>query len=128
MHGCVSNYYLIVGMSIWLFLGGLQVWFVHGWVCPQVPRYCVSLPGDVYVHGDIHGATSVIVKNSHQKAPIPPKTLNEAGFMAVCYSSAWDARIVTSAWWVYHNQVSLSSGIQWNLQIKGIWGQPFCPL
>ena len=38
--------------------------------------------------------------------PVPPKTLNEAGFMAVCYSSAWEARIVTSAWWVYHHQVS----------------------
>ena len=65
--------------------------------------YVVS--GDVYVHADIHGATSVVVKNSQPKAPIPPKTLNEAGFMAVCYSSAWDSRIVTSAWWVYHNQV-----------------------
>jgi hypothetical protein len=26
--------------------------------------------------------------------------------MAVCNSAAWDARIVTSAWWVYHDQVS----------------------
>ena len=36
---------------------------------------------------------------------MPPKTLNEAGHMAVCYSSAWDARIIISAWWVYHHQV-----------------------
>ena len=75
----------------------------------------MSPPGDVYVHADIHGATSVIVKNNHQKEPIPPKTLNEAGFMAVCYSSAWDARIVTSAWWVYHNQVCPAVGG------SGIW-------
>ena len=26
--------------------------------------------------------------------------------MAVCYSAAWEARIVTSAWWVHHQQVS----------------------
>ncbi|XP_059675363.1 ribosome quality control complex subunit NEMF isoform X3 [Gavia stellata] len=38
--------------------------------------------------------------------PIPPRTLTEAGTMALCYSAAWDARIVTSAWWVSHNQVS----------------------
>lgn len=38
--------------------------------------------------------------------PVPPKTLNEAGAMALCYSAAWDARVVTSSWWVYHDQVS----------------------
>lgn len=37
--------------------------------------------------------------------PIPPKTLNEAGTMTVCYSSAWDAKVVTSAWWVHPDQV-----------------------
>lgn len=37
--------------------------------------------------------------------PIPPRTLTEAGTMALCYSAAWDARVVTSAWWVSHNQV-----------------------
>ena len=60
----------------------------------------------MYVHADLHGATSVVVKNSRRGSPIPPKTLEEAGFMAVCYSTAWDSRIVTSAWWVYHHQVS----------------------
>lgn len=38
--------------------------------------------------------------------PIPPRTLTEAGTMALCYSAAWDARVVTSAWWVTHSQVS----------------------
>ncbi|TSW08327.1 Nuclear export mediator factor NEMF [Bagarius yarrelli] len=37
---------------------------------------------------------------------VPPRTLTEAGTMAVCYSAAWDAKVVTSAWWVHHNQVS----------------------
>lgn len=47
-----------------------------------VKRY--MRPSDVYVHADIHGASSVIVKNPSND-PIPPKTLNEAGVMAVCY-------------------------------------------
>ncbi|XP_074765131.1 ribosome quality control complex subunit NEMF isoform X2 [Athene noctua] len=62
-------------------------------------------PGDVYVHADLHGATSCVIKNPSGEA-IPPRTLTEAGTMALCYSAAWDARVVTSAWWVSHNQVS----------------------
>ena len=38
--------------------------------------------------------------------PIPPKSLNEVGAMAICNSAAWDAKVVTSAWWVHHDQVS----------------------
>ncbi|XP_064599750.1 ribosome quality control complex subunit NEMF-like [Liolophura sinensis] len=68
-----------------------------------VKRYLRS--GDVYVHADLHGASSVIVKNNTGD-PIPPKTLNEAGTMAICNSAAWDAKVVTSAWWVYPDQVS----------------------
>ena len=64
-----------------------------------------SPTGDLYVHADLHGATSVIIKNPTGQ-PVPPKTLNEAGCMAVSYSAAWEARIVTSAWWVHHSQVS----------------------
>ena len=40
--------------------------------------------------------------------PVPPKTLNEAGTMALCYSAAWDAKVITSAWWVYHDQVGVA--------------------
>lgn len=68
-----------------------------------VKRY--MKPGDIYVHADVHGASSVVIKN-FQGSDIPPKTLNEAGTMAICYSTAWEAKIVTSAWWVYHHQVS----------------------
>lgn len=68
-----------------------------------VKRYMKS--NDIYVHADLHGASSVIIKNP-AGGQIPPKTLNEAGIMAVCNSTAWDAKIVTSAWWVYSNQVS----------------------
>ncbi|XP_049622979.1 ribosome quality control complex subunit NEMF [Suncus etruscus] len=68
-----------------------------------VKRYLT--PGDIYVHADLHGATSCVIKNPTGE-PIPPRTLTEAGTMALCYSVAWDARVITSAWWVYHHQVS----------------------
>ena len=60
---------------------------------------------DVYVHADIHGASSVIIKNTSGNA-VPPKTLNEAGTMAICYSVAWEANVITNAWWVNADQVS----------------------
>uniref|UniRef100_A0A672PVD6 Nuclear export mediator factor n=1 Tax=Sinocyclocheilus grahami TaxID=75366 RepID=A0A672PVD6_SINGR len=68
-----------------------------------VKRYLRA--GDVYVHADLHGATSCVIKNPSGEA-VPPRTLTEAGTMAVCYSAAWDAKVVTSAWWVHHHQVS----------------------
>ncbi|XP_020860443.1 ribosome quality control complex subunit NEMF isoform X2 [Phascolarctos cinereus] len=68
-----------------------------------VKRYLT--PGDLYVHADLHGATSCVIKNPTGE-PVPPRTLTEAGTMALCYSAAWDARVITSAWWVYHHQVS----------------------
>ncbi|XP_068573922.1 ribosome quality control complex subunit NEMF [Cebidichthys violaceus] len=68
-----------------------------------VKRYLRA--GDIYVHADLHGATSCVIKNP-SGVPIPPRTLTEAGTMSVCYSAAWDAKIITSAWWVHHHQVS----------------------
>ncbi|XP_056151602.1 ribosome quality control complex subunit NEMF-like [Lampris incognitus] len=68
-----------------------------------VKRYLRA--GDIYIHADLHGATSCVIKNPSGD-PIPPRTLTEAGTMAVCYSAAWDAKIITSAWWVHHHQVS----------------------
>ena len=60
---------------------------------------------DSYVHADIHGATSIIVKNKSSD-PLPPKTMMEAGCFALCQSSAWNNKIVTSAYWVHAEQVS----------------------
>ncbi|KAK1059839.1 hypothetical protein LTR74_012356 [Friedmanniomyces endolithicus] len=64
--------------------------------------------GDVYVHADLHGAASVIIKNNPAtpEAPIPPSTLGQAGHLAVCTSSAWESKAVMSAWWVHGEQVS----------------------
>lgn len=68
-----------------------------------VKRYMKN--NDIYVHADLHGASTVIIKNEFTE-PVPPKTLVEAGNMAVCYSSAWDSKIATTSWWVYPKQVS----------------------
>ncbi|ORZ33739.1 fibronectin-binding protein A N-terminus-domain-containing protein [Catenaria anguillulae PL171] len=93
-------------------------------------------PGDVYIHCDLHGAPSIIIKNMRgastggdgdkvkpaalgpkelAKDPsggfpeIPPSTLAQAGNMALCLSKAWDSKTVTSAYWVWWHQVSKSA-------------------
>lgn len=63
-------------------------------------------PQDIYVHADVHGASSVVIKNPNGQQQVPPKTLNEAGTMAICYSVAWDAKVITNSYWVYGEQVS----------------------
>ncbi|KAJ4263759.1 hypothetical protein NW762_005792 [Fusarium torreyae] len=67
--------------------------------------------GDIYCHADLHGASSVIIKNNPQTpdAPIPPATLSQAGSLAVCSSVAWDSKAGMSAWWVNADQVSKSA-------------------
>lgn len=67
--------------------------------------------GDVYVHADLQGAASIIVKNKtgQLRNLIPPSTLAEAGTLAVITSSAWDSKAVMSAWWVAASQVSKRS-------------------
>ena len=64
--------------------------------------------GDKYVHADLNGAASVIVKNKPEmsESPIPPSTLSQAGTLAVATSSAWDSKAVMSAWWVDASRVS----------------------
>lgn len=69
-----------------------------------VKRYMSK--GDLYVHAELHGASSTVIKNHKPDNPVPPLTLNQAGCFTVCHSQAWDSKIVTSAWWVYPHQVS----------------------
>lgn len=68
-------------------------------------------PADVYVHADVEGASSVLVKNqkrleSGRYTDIPQMTLDQAGTFAMCRSAAWESKIVTSAWWVRASQIS----------------------
>ncbi|KAL6571712.1 hypothetical protein OROHE_003355 [Orobanche hederae] len=69
-----------------------------------VKRY--TSKGDLYVHAELHGASSTVIKNHKPEIPVPPLTLNQAGCFTVCHSQAWNSKIVTSAWWVYPHQVS----------------------
>jgi len=72
-------------------------------------------PGDAYLHADVHGAASCILRAKRQRDPKTGKTtpiplssqaLREAGNFTICRSSAWSSRMVTSAWWVESHQVS----------------------
>ena len=72
-------------------------------------------PGDAYLHADVHGAASCILRAKRQRdpksgrtTPIPlsSQALREAGNFTICRSSAWSSRMVTSAWWVESHQVS----------------------
>ncbi|KAF6175473.1 hypothetical protein GIB67_021963 [Kingdonia uniflora] len=69
-----------------------------------VKRYMSK--GDLYVHAELYGASSTVIKNHKPENSVPPLTLNQAGCFTVCHSKAWDSKIVTSAWWVYPHQVS----------------------
>lgn len=63
--------------------------------------------GDVYIHAELNGAASVIVKNKAGSPglPIPPYTLSQAGNFCVATSSAWESKAVMAAWWVNADQV-----------------------
>ncbi len=64
---------------------------------------------DIYVHADVHGAASCIVKAvdiEGNKMDIKEKTLMEACQFAVVYSKAWKQFAFASAYWVYPQQVS----------------------
>jgi predicted ribosome quality control (RQC) complex YloA/Tae2 family protein len=64
--------------------------------------------GDVYVHADLHGAASVVVKHPEPGAPpLTEVTYREAGQWAVAFSKAWRAGLASaSAFWVTPDQVS----------------------
>ena len=64
--------------------------------------------GDIYIHADLHGAASVVIKNKPgmSESPVPPSTLSQAGTLAIATSSAWDSKAIMSAWWVDATQVS----------------------
>ncbi|MGC2288807.1 MAG: ribosome rescue protein RqcH [Thermoplasmata archaeon] len=65
---------------------------------------------DLYVHADVHGAASVIVKHPPEDSlEAGPKSLAEAGQWAVSYSKAWRAGHASAdAFWVKPDQVSKS--------------------
>lgn len=62
---------------------------------------------DIYVHANVSGAATCVVRNKSPSAVVSPIALHEAATAAVCRSVAWTNKVVTSAWWVYANQVSV---------------------
>jgi predicted ribosome quality control (RQC) complex YloA/Tae2 family protein len=80
-------------------------------------------PGDRYIHADMHGAASVVVKVSGTPgAPEPGEaTLQEAGQFAVAFSKAWRAELAgADAFWVLPEQVS-KSGASGEFVARGAW-------
>jgi predicted ribosome quality control (RQC) complex YloA/Tae2 family protein len=78
--------------------------------------------GDLYVHADLHGAASVVVKHPAPGAPpITEATYREAGQFAVAFSKAWRAGLASaSAFWVAHDQVS-KSATSGEFVARGAW-------
>ena len=70
--------------------------------------------GDAYLHADVHGASSCILRAKRQRlkdgltkmVPLSQQALREAGNFTICLSKAWSSKMVTSAWWVEAGQVS----------------------
>ncbi|MCI4317231.1 MAG: NFACT family protein, partial [Thermoplasmata archaeon] len=77
---------------------------------------------DLYVHADIHGAASVIVKQPPpDRPPAGPPTMQEAAQWAVAFSKAWRAGLGSaSAFWVTADQVS-KAGASGEFVARGAW-------
>ena len=56
-------------------------------------------PQDIYVHADLHGAATCIVRSPSTRPEdrdvVPPTTLEQAGQFTVCLSAAWKAHMPT---------------------------------
>ncbi len=79
-------------------------------------------PEDRYVHADIHGAPSVIVKHpAPGSPPLSDATMEEAGQWGVAFSRAWRAGLASaSAFWVEADQVS-KAGASGEFVARGAW-------
>ncbi len=77
--------------------------------------------GDLYVHADLHGAASVVVKRGAIGAAVGEATIREAAQWAVAFSKAWRAGLASaSAFWASPDQVSKSAG-SGEFVARGAW-------
>ncbi len=78
--------------------------------------------GDLYLHADVHGAPSVIVKHPPPgQPPAGEATLREAGQWGFCFSKAWRAGLASGqAFWVTPDQVS-KAGASGEFVPRGAW-------
>lgn len=62
---------------------------------------------DIYVHADMYGAPSTVIKKGDDGTPISEDDIREAGIFAVSFSRAWQNGLASgSAYWVTSQQVS----------------------
>lgn len=63
---------------------------------------------DIYLHSDVHGSGSCIIKNIILETNKEPsiKTVLEAGSYIICNTKAWKSNSPDKAFWVYPDQVS----------------------
>ncbi len=62
-------------------------------------------PKDIYIHSDIHGAASVVLKAG--EGEIPESSINQAAAFSACFSSAWSKGLGSAdVYWVNPDQVS----------------------
>ena len=59
---------------------------------------------DIYLHAEIHGAASVIIKNPTSR-PVSPISLQQAAEFAVARSTAWKTNEPCTCFWVHSWQV-----------------------
>ena len=77
--------------------------------------------GDIYLHADLRGASSVIVKRPEDGGTISEGSIAEAGQWAVAFSKAWRAGLASaSAFWVTPDQVSKQANTG-EFVAKGAW-------
>ena len=61
---------------------------------------------DLYMHSDVHGSGSCIIKRNSNDKDIPYITLEEANIFLICHTKAWNNNSPDKSYWVYPNQVS----------------------
>ncbi len=67
--------------------------------------------GDLYLHADLHGAASVVLKRPAPPAAVSELSVREAAQWAVAFSKAWRAGLASAtAFWATPDQVSKSAG------------------
>ena len=56
--------------------------------------------GDYFVSSDLDGAAKVFILNPYKAQNVSPSALFQAGIFALLTSTAWSAKISSSAWWM----------------------------
>lgn len=65
--------------------------------------------GDLYVHSEVFGSGSGIIKNNNNNIVIErdcPRSIEECGNFLICHTKAWKDGVGDKSYWVYPSQVS----------------------